>query len=436
MSGWQSPKTNTHQLYQLRDLKISGTLCARRATTNFSMTKTSNSSAAGSSKGDKKRKRGTRDALAPSPELMASAVRSTSVSHENKCYKRRRRRQKAKKSKDSENGAGPSSNATSSKEVDKPETQGQNFETSDTQPSKRIKKMLTKDIGQMIQLLSQEKIPGSWADAPCLLAWLILGHERLAKECGMIVAASYPPPEPAARLTELVLRHMPDRLEALSPVEKASYTAQLNELCCSSRPSVQDFGTGDTQPLRESKDKLAQDIGLMIELLSQKKVPGAWAVKSSLVAWLTLGHERLTKECGTDAASAHTPGPVARLGDLVRHMPDRMKALSPSKKASYMAQLSKLCCSSLLPSMDYEQRLSKIIGILYIEEEIDAAARNEWSRLEQVLGLCSMIAEAIGPPDEVVEEEVKNRSILARKMDIASLKKLMAAKMRCESLGL
>ncbi|KAG6270334.1 hypothetical protein E4U47_003628 [Claviceps purpurea] len=72
------------------------------------------------------------------------------------------------------------------------------------------------------------------------------------------------------------------------------------------------------------------------------------------------------------------------------------------------------------------------------KEEIDAAAtaRHEWSRLEQVLGLCSMIAEAIGPLGEVVEEEEKNRSILAKKMDIASLEKLMAAKMRCESLGL
>ncbi|KAG6291360.1 hypothetical protein E4U45_007177 [Claviceps purpurea] len=132
------------------------------------------------------------------------------------------------------------------------------------------------------------------------------------------------------------------------------------------------------------------------------------------------------KNAGTDAASAHARGPVARLGHLVRHMPDRMEALSPAKKASYMAQLNKLCCSSLLPSMDYEQRLSKIIGILH-----------EWSRLEQVPGLCSMIAEAIGPLDEVEEEEEeKNRSILAKKMDIASLEKLMAAKMRCESLGL
>ncbi|KAG6204537.1 hypothetical protein E4U35_003328 [Claviceps purpurea] len=94
------------------------------------------------------------------------------------------------------------------------------------------------------------------------------------------------------------------------------------------------------------------------------------------------------KNAGTDAASAHAPGPVARLGHL---------------------------------------------------EEIDAAAtaRHEWSRLEQVPGLCSMIAEAIGPLDEVEEEEEeKNRSILAKKMDIASLEKLMAAKMRCESLGL
>ncbi|KAG5975878.1 hypothetical protein E4U58_006870 [Claviceps cyperi] len=210
----------------------------------------------------------------------AAPARSNSVSPESKKCKRRRKRKKVKKRKDSVNDAGPSSNASSSKEVGNLEIQGRRYST------------------------FQES---SWADAPSLLAWLILGHERLAKICG-IVAASYPPPEPAARLTELVLRHMPDRLDALSPVEKASYMAELNKLA------------------------------------------------------------------------------------------------SP-----------------------------EIIDILYLEEEIDAAARNEWSRLEQVLGLCSMIAEAIGPPDEVVEEEMKNRWILARKMDIASLKKLMAAKMRCES---
>ncbi|KAG6192321.1 hypothetical protein E4U27_003303 [Claviceps purpurea] len=238
----------------------------------------------GSSKGDKKRKRGTRDALAPSPE--PHSLRKNGVQRRGKKKAATAgdaaqeqlvasASKKVKESHDSEDGAGPSSNATSSKEVDKPETQGQ------------------------------------------------------------------------------------------------------------------DFGTGDTQPLMKVKNKLAKDIGLMIQLLSQEKMLGSWADKPSLLAWLTLGHERLAKECGTDAASAHAPGPVTRLGHL---------------------------------------------------EEIDAAAtaRHEWSRLEQVLGLCSMIAEAIGPLDEVVEEEEeeKNRSILAKKMDIASLEKLMAAKMRCESLGL
>ncbi|KAG6233891.1 hypothetical protein E4U26_000076 [Claviceps purpurea] len=258
-------------------------LCARLAPTNISMTKTSNSSTGGSSKGDKKRKRGTRDALAPSPEphslirkngvqrrgkkkaatagdaaqeqLVASAVRSTSVSPESKKCKRRKKSKKVKESHDSEDGAGPSSNATSSKEVDKPETQGQ------------------------------------------------------------------------------------------------------------------DFGTGDTQPLM--------------------------------------------KNAGTDAASAHAPGPVTRLGHLVRHMPDRMEALSPAKKASYMAQLNKLRKLML-------RRLRGMSG-------------RGWSRF---WGCAPWIAEAIGPLDEVVEEEEKNRSILAKKMDIASLEKLMAAKMRCESLGL
>ncbi|KAG6145257.1 hypothetical protein E4U38_000445 [Claviceps purpurea] len=254
-------------------------LCARLAPTNISMTKTSNSSMGGSSKGDKKRKRGTGDALAPSPEPH-SLIRKNGVQRRGKKKAATAgdaaqeqlvasASKKVKESHDSEDGAGSSSNATSSKEVDKPETQGAGFRDRRYSTSHETKE----------------------------------GHR------------------PNDTIT----------------FPKRKYQAP-----------------GQTNP--------------------------------SLLAWLTLGHERLAKECGTDAASAHAPGPVARLGHL---------------------------------------------------EEIDAAARHEWSRLEQVLGLCSMIAEAIGPLDEVVEEEEeKNRSILAKKMDIASLEKLMAAKMRCESLGL
>ncbi|KAG6024033.1 hypothetical protein E4U41_001874, partial [Claviceps citrina] len=67
---------------------------------------------------------------------------------------------------------------------------------------------------------------------------------------------------------------------------------------------------------------------------------------------------------------------------------------------------------------------------------IDAVARREWARLERLAGLCSVIAEVLGPEGETVDDEVKNRWIEARKMDIASLRRLMGAGERCESLGL
>ncbi|KAG6286104.1 hypothetical protein E4U46_005221 [Claviceps purpurea] len=258
-------------------------LCARLAPTNISMTKTSNSSTGGSSKGDKKRKRGTRDALAPSPEphslirkngvqrrgkkkaatagdaaqeqLVASAVRSTSVSPESKKCKRRKKSKKVKESHDSEDGVGPSSNATSSKEVDKPETQGQDFGTGDTQPLMK---------NGSIESRKESKLHGAAEQAVLL------------------------------------------------------------------KPSTQ-YGLG-TAPF--------QDNWHLVHISRRKLM-------------------------------------LRRL----RGMSDR-----------------------------------------------------GWSRF---WGCAPWIAEAIGPLDEVVEEEEeKNRSILAKKMDIASLEKLMAAKMRCESLGL
>ncbi|KAG5981530.1 hypothetical protein E4U55_002861 [Claviceps digitariae] len=189
-----------------------------------------------------------------------------------------------------------------------------------------------------------------------------------------------------------------------------------------------------------SDQKLAKDIARVLQSLSRTtKRDTRWADKPAMLEWLTLRHQQLCKQTGADlnADDPDSPsGRIARLDNIARHMPDKLDALDLAKRATCMAELRKLCRSALLPSMDYEQRLLRIVSIVYLEEEIDAVAGREWTRLEQVLGLCSIIAEAIGPQDETIDEERKNRWILARKMDIASLKTLMAAKERCEGLGL
>ncbi|KAG6008463.1 hypothetical protein E4U21_004485 [Claviceps maximensis] len=188
-----------------------------------------------------------------------------------------------------------------------------------------------------------------------------------------------------------------------------------------------------------SAQKLVKDLARVLQSLSRtSKKDGRWADKSAMVEWLTLNHERVSKQSAMDPdADADGPsGRVSRLENIIRHMPDKLDALNPAKRSTYMAELRRLCHSVMLPSMDYEQRLLKVVGIVYLGEEIDAVAGREWTRLEKVLGLCSIIAEVIGSKDEVVDEERKNRWILARKMDIASLETLMVAKERCEGLGL
>lgn len=195
----------------------------------------------------------------------------------------------------------------------------------------------------------------------------------------------------------------------------------------------------DMDDLEEDEDsltsgqKLAKDIGAVLRSISGTK-EDRWADKAVMTEWLTIGHQRILKQHA--AGPTGLSGPATRLENIVRHIPGELEAVSPEKRATYLAGLKKFCNSTAIHNMDYEQRLLKIVGIVYLEEELDAVARNEWTRLEQIAGLCSIIAEAIGPEDEIVDEQTKNRWISARKMDIASLKKLLAAKERCRSLGL
>ncbi|GAB0134435.1 hypothetical protein EsDP_00002808 [Epichloe bromicola] len=203
----------------------------------------------------------------------------------------------------------------------------------------------------------------------------------------------------------------------------------------SSATSQMDMEDPEDDDSLTSGQKLAKDIGAVLRSISGTK-EDRWADKAVITEWLTMGHQRILKQHATGHAPTGLSGPATRLENIVRHIPRELEAVSPEKRATYLAGLKKFCNSTIIHGMDYEQRLLKIVGIVYLEEELDAVARNEWTRLEQIAGLCSIIAEAIGPEDEIVDEQTKNRWIAARKMDIASLKKLLAAKERCRSLGL
>lgn len=215
-----------------------------------------------------------------------------------------------------------------------------------------------------------------------------------------------------------------------SPSDSGGDAAQASS--ATSQMDMED--AADDEDSLTSGQKLAKDIGAVLRSISGTK-EDRWADKAVVTEWLTVGHQRILKQHAA-TGPAGLSGPAARLESILRHIPRELEAVGPEKRATCLAGLRRFCNSTVIHNMDYEQRLLRIVAIVYLEEELDAVARNEWTRLEQIAGLCSIIAEAIGPDDEIVDEQTKNRWIAARKMDIACLKKLLAAKERCRSLGL
>ncbi|KAG5928354.1 hypothetical protein E4U42_000800 [Claviceps africana] len=217
-----------------------------------------------------------------------------------------------------------------------------------------------------------------------------------------------------------------------SPSDSADDTAPTSN---ASSPMDTDDPDADDAAAHEpatGAQKLTRDMTRLLQSLTRSNKNDGWADKPAMLEWLTLALQRLSQQTTTQTG----PGRASRLDSIARHMPDRLAAVDPDRWTGYLAALRRLCRSPAIHDMDYEQRLLRVVAIVYLAEEVDAVARGEWARLEKVLGLCSVIAEAIGPEDEVVDDERKNRWILARRMDLASLRTLMAAGRRCEGLGM
>ncbi|KAK2594055.1 hypothetical protein QQS21_008240 [Conoideocrella luteorostrata] len=182
-----------------------------------------------------------------------------------------------------------------------------------------------------------------------------------------------------------------------------------------------------------SARKLEKDVAKMIELMSGAE-EHIWADKMALVEWITAAQQKVAEHSRAELNGS--PTPASRLENLLRHIPDQIASVDPNRWPSHVEKLKRFCNSAAIHNMGFEQRLMKIIDIIFLHEDIDAVANREWDRLERIAGLCSIIAEIIGPDNEAVDDETKNRWIAAKKVDIASLKRVMGAKSRVAALGM
>ncbi|QLI66415.1 uncharacterized protein G6M90_00g037900 [Metarhizium brunneum] len=94
---------------------------------------------------------------------------------------------------------------------------------------------------------------------------------------------------------------------------------------------------------------------------------------------------------------------------MVPHLRDGISSVTPTNWSRCTRRIQRYANSEGIRGADFKQRLMRLVEIVYLPEELE---------------LCSVIAETLGPEDEVVDYETRNRWIKEKNEDINSLKML------------
>ncbi|TWU73091.1 hypothetical protein ED733_004203 [Metarhizium rileyi] len=124
-------------------------------------------------------------------------------------------------------------------------------------------------------------------------------------------------------------------------------------------------------------------------------------------------------------ASPRQSRAATRLLRMMPHLGDITSSVTPDNWDNYLGRIQAYANSEAIREADFGQRLRKLTEIVYLGEELDAIAAQEWDRLLRIAELCSIIAETLGPEDEIIRDETRDGWIRAKKNDIDSLKKLL-----------
>jgi hypothetical protein len=111
-----------------------------------------------------------------------------------------------------------------------------------------------------------------------------------------------------------------------------------------------------------------------------------------------------------------------RIFALERAMQDTVSKIPESEWAVYRRNLTQLVEGKAILSMNFCQRLSKVMEIVYLCEELQAMETGDWSRLDAAIRVTAAMAEVTGPEDEEVPDLVE-AWVEAKVQDISWLKK-------------
>lgn len=119
---------------------------------------------------------------------------------------------------------------------------------------------------------------------------------------------------------------------------------------------------------------------------------------------------------------------------ILEHLKKDLSMIPVSAWETYKKKLLKFTASEQIVTLDFEQRLGKVMNILYLPEELESVATGEWDRLYAVARVCAVITEAIGAEYEVAPE-MADKWLGSKTRDITWLKKTLGAKERFLSIG-
>lgn len=177
-----------------------------------------------------------------------------------------------------------------------------------------------------------------------------------------------------------------------------------------------------THPSEDVEDITAKLQGGFKSLLTMMKITGTPGIqnKDCLVAFL---EAKLSP--GVTPAPMYADTPQKRLSGMLLYRPEIISCIDPGHWKDYLEKLKKFCNQPKILSMTYHQRLMRVVEIVYLPEELIAFARSDWEGLNEVMILCSMIAQVLGPEDEALDEAERDQWITEKKRDTAWVRKLM-----------
>lgn len=112
-----------------------------------------------------------------------------------------------------------------------------------------------------------------------------------------------------------------------------------------------------------------------------------------------------------------------RLEGTLVFLTSELSVIPAENWVTYKKKLLQFCESEASFHMAFSQRLYKVMGIVYLPEELEAVPKEDFGRMHSVARICATAAQAMGPEEESTDD-LAEKWISAKKRDLDFLQKM------------